>query len=62
MFDYAILYLKKNKNGDLEHYKTYFTPIILFKNGKWFGYNYNDESNEGYVKQTRSSSIKIKKT
>jgi hypothetical protein len=48
VYDYAIIYLVKNKAGDFVHRRTYYTPIILKKNGKWYGFDRSDENIEGY--------------
>lgn len=49
-YDYAIIYLVKSDNGELIHQRTYYTPIILKKNGKWYGFNFSDQNIDGYEK------------
>lgn len=48
VYDYAIIYLVKNKAGDFVHRRTYYTPIILKKNGEWYGFDSTDEKTDEY--------------
>ena len=48
VYDYAIIYLVKNKTGELIHRRTYYTPIILNKNGIWYGFDKSDKNSDGY--------------
>lgn len=48
VYDYSIIYLVKNKTGEFVHRRTYYTPIILKKNGKWYGFDTSDETNNEY--------------
>ncbi len=48
VYDYAIIYLVKNDNGNFIQKRTYYTPIILNKNGNWYGFEPSDESTQNY--------------
>ena len=48
VYDYAIIYLIKNESGEFIHRRTYYTPIILKKNGKWYGFDISDENSDEY--------------
>lgn len=48
VYDYAIIYLVKNDNGNFIQKRTYYTPIILNKNGNWYGFEPSDESIKNY--------------
>lgn len=48
VYDYAIIYLVKNETGNFVHRRTYYTPIILKKNGKWYGFDSTDEKTDEY--------------
>ncbi|MCX8531548.1 hypothetical protein [Chryseobacterium luquanense] len=39
VYDYAIIYLVKNESVGFVHRRTYYTPIILKKNGKWYRFD-----------------------
>jgi hypothetical protein len=54
VYDYAIIYLVKNDEGKFIQKRTYYTPIILNKDGKWYGFKPSDENIENY------ESIKVK--
>lgn len=60
IYDYAIIYLVKNEKGDFIHKRTYYTPIILNKDGKWYGFEPNDKSLQGYESIT-TKNLYIKK-
>jgi hypothetical protein len=44
VYDYAIIYLVKNEKGEFIHRRTYYTPIILNKDGKWYGFDKLDDN------------------
>ncbi|WP_159479203.1 hypothetical protein [Chryseobacterium sp. 18068] len=44
VYDYAIIYLVKNEKGEFIHRRTYYTPIILKKDGKWYGFDKLDDN------------------
>ncbi|CAD7810983.1 hypothetical protein CHRY9390_02280 [Chryseobacterium aquaeductus] len=48
VYDYAIIYLVKNEKGEFIHRRTYYTPIILKKNGKWYGFDSSVDNNDDY--------------
>ncbi len=48
VYDYAIIYLVKNENGEFVHRRTYYKPIILKKNGEWYGFDISDKNIKGY--------------
>lgn len=48
VYDYAIIYLVKNDNGNFIQKRTYYTPIILNKNCNWYGFEPSDESTQNY--------------
>ena len=48
VYDYAIIYLVKNESGEFIHRRTYYTPIILKKNGKWYGFDKSDNNSDDY--------------
>jgi len=48
VYDYAIIYLVKKETGELIHRRTYYTPIILNKNGIWYGFDSSDENTDEY--------------
>lgn len=43
VYDYAVIYLIKNEVGEFIHRRTYYTPIILKKNGEWYGFDSSDK-------------------
>lgn len=49
IYDYAIIYVVKNDKGDFVHKRTYFTPIVLKENGKWYGFELNEKKPENYL-------------
>lgn len=49
IYDYAIIYVVKNDKGDFVHKRTYFTPIVLKENGKWYGFELNEKKSENYL-------------
>jgi hypothetical protein len=48
VYDYAIIYLVKNETGEFTHRRTYYTPIILNKNGVWYGFDKSDDNSDDY--------------
>lgn len=60
VYDYAIIYLVKNDNGNFIQKRTYYTPIILNKNGNWYGFEPSDENIQEYESIT-SKNLYIKK-
>ncbi|KUJ50575.1 hypothetical protein [Chryseobacterium sp. JAH] len=48
VYDYAIIYLVKNDIGELVHRRTYYKPIILKKNGVWYGFDKSDNNSDQY--------------
>ncbi|KNB61277.1 MULTISPECIES: hypothetical protein [Chryseobacterium] len=50
VYDYAMIYLIKNEAGEFVHQRTYYTPIILKKDGQWYGFNGSDKDVDGYEK------------
>lgn len=48
VYDYAIIYLVKNDTGELVHRRTYYKPIILEKNGIWYGFDKSDDNTNEY--------------
>ncbi|WP_435525674.1 hypothetical protein [Chryseobacterium indoltheticum] len=50
VYDYAIIYLVKNEAGELIHRRTYYTPIILKQNDKWYGFDDSEENLDAYRK------------
>ncbi|KQR91873.1 hypothetical protein ASG01_12775 [Chryseobacterium sp. Leaf180] len=48
VYDYAIIYLVKNEKDEFIHRRTYYTPIILKQNGKWYGFDSSDENIDEY--------------
>ncbi|MBD3905490.1 hypothetical protein NAL32_13305 [Chryseobacterium sp. Ch-15] len=48
VYDYAIIYLMKNNSGNFIQKRTYYTPIILNKDGKWYGFDRSDETIQDY--------------
>lgn len=48
VYDYAIIYLIKSKTGEFIHRRTYYTPIILNRDGKWYGFDSQDEISDDY--------------
>lgn len=60
MFDYAIIYLKRNKEGELEHFKTYYEPIILKQDGNWMGYQLTNQNLDDYQVIKNAKPFKIK--
>lgn len=48
VYDYAIIYLVKNDNGNFIQKRTYYTPIILNKKGRWYGFEPSDENTQNY--------------
>ncbi|MFC7347673.1 hypothetical protein ACFQO9_13190 [Chryseobacterium zhengzhouense] len=50
VYDYAIIYLVKNETGKLIHKRTYYTPIILKQNDKWYGFDASEENLDEYQK------------
>ncbi len=49
VYDYAIIYVVKNDKGEIVHKRTYFTPIVLKENGKWYGFELNERKPENYL-------------
>ncbi len=39
---------RKNEKGEFIHRKTYYSPIILKKDGKWYGFDSSVENNDDY--------------
>lgn len=48
VYNYAIIYLVKNNIGELVHRRTYYKPIILKKNGIWYGFASSNENTDEY--------------
>ncbi|GEM_PF-2399459 len=49
VYDYAIIYLVKDEEGNFVQKRTYYSPIILNKNGKWYGFEHRDSLDKDYI-------------
>lgn len=61
MYDYALIFLVKNKEGQWQHRRTDFKPIILKQNGIWMGFELQENKTDDYININSSEIINIKK-